>query len=436
MRAVMMALVAVVVPVSVSRAIDLTVFQPSYAHVMAGDVGFDACGGFGASSDSSSSGSSSSLALGPSATWLTKTSSDDRDFLIDEGLRLNWRRYRCSPADVGSGYDHLTAREDFTLDWKQYFGPSDFLVALTPAVGLTPVLEFSPEAGYRGSRLSAEGSAVVKVGFGRFRDAWPLQKAVRLAGILQDNGVLDHEPRLGELLGLADYISRSWKLFYIHDRTAKFYYDSLDARLQSLGLTAAPLSPYVLMNIDDGLMVGSDERVFGSQVVAGAGVGMFGELDYTAPFAGESASTTREGSMWWHPFVEYRYAYPYGSSWTTGADIKYEFIPGSPLSHKATGQLSAAYNISNRLLAHLEFDVSADAVKDSSGYVLNGSGTAAGGFEYYLSDRLRITATIGVGHHRTSAKDSPNMPRTQMFSQLSLSAGPQWSSATPRILGF
>jgi len=79
--------------------------------------------------------------------------------------------------------------------------------------------------------VQAEAHPGLTLGVGRIRDAWPLLKARRISDILVAEGVIDRGLSDDELLDLSQFISRAWRLFALHDRPARFYYDSLETRL-------------------------------------------------------------------------------------------------------------------------------------------------------------------------------------------------------------
>jgi hypothetical protein len=332
---------------------------------------------------------------------------------------------------VSRSSDDLQVEEKFKLDWMEYLRGSDFMLGAVPKVDLWPQVQLNSRSGY--TRISLPGSAelALGLGYGRFRDAWPLAKAIRLIGILRDCDVLESEPKIGPLTRLADFISSSWKLFYAHDRAAKFYYDSLETILLDARVITGPLPAYVLMRLDDSLTVGFDAREFGSRLVVGPVGILAGNLTFYPAHGGETSEVYRGISKFWGTRVEYDFARPIGLRWTTGATGKYEldWQDGSTY-HSLTAALTATYQIANRLMADFEAGLSgrAEVARGlGSTSTMTANGNASLGFQFYVTDRLLLKTTLGSDFFRRYAQRKFSSPQSQLFLQIDVAAGPERS---------
>ncbi len=238
-------------------------------------------------------------------------------------------------------------------------------------------------------------TAQVGLGYGRMRDAWPLYKAARLARILEQEGALAHRLSDDELRELGGFISRSWKLFYAHERAAKFYYDSLEQLLVRAGAIREPLSAYTLFRLDETPLIGSDERRFGMRgFVAVNAVGSLISESYGLP-----------DTAWTHLDTLFRPSYQAGWEfnglrglrWTYGASAAY-ILPwprqrDTGLKHGLVLAASAGYDISDRLVARYDLDLQplyqAPAGAGGDARISLPSAQRAT-FSYYVSERLAV----------------------------------------------
>jgi len=417
--------------VSVAGAVDLTSFRPSYARVTTSDFYVSASSDINSRSSPDSGWQWSEIGLAPGWSWFTQVKSDTVELTCSEYLGFRWRGSHYVRENAEDVFDYLELSEALELDWYQYIGRSDFLLGLTGDFFGGPSLLSDSRHGRMSKGISGDAGLEVGAGYGHFRDAWPLAKAVRLTGILRDNGVLAHEPSSSELLEIADFISRSWKLFYIHDRTARFYYDSLETYLLKTGTITGPLPAYVLMRLDDRLMVGSDGREFGSRVFAGVSASGYGEVHYRQDSRNDTMYLDRYGYWFLDPFIAYRLARPFGLRWTTGAELRYELGLGDEAwRHSLHVAFGGAYQISNRLLAQAWLNASptfCHNIKPFANSALGVSASLSAGLGYYLTDRLRLSVSAGGDYRRDPPSEESWPPAASLFFQLSLDAGPEWS---------
>jgi hypothetical protein len=238
--------------------------------------------------------------------------------------------------------------------------------------------------------------AELGVGYGRMRDAWPLYRAVRLTRILEEEGVLVRELSDDDLRELGGFLSRSWKLFYAHERAAKFYYDSLEQWLMHAGAIDEPLPAYALFRLDETPLIGSDERRFGMRgfVVANATGwwqrNWFGVID--APWTQVDTSSFNPSYR-----IGWEFAGLRGLRWCYGASAAYilpwPHLPDSGMRHRLVLSGSAAYDITDRLVASYGLDLeplqqSPGTPNGASRLSLPAVQTAV--FSYYLSERFAV----------------------------------------------
>ena len=428
--AAVLSLAILVVVLSSARAIELTSFRTSYSRVTTSDVGFYSGSSLLSSIVSDTPYSYSEFGVSPSWHWFTKTESDPRDWSLSQWLRLGWHGSQGAwpSAHRTDGFLYIT--EEVDLNWQQYLGRSDFLVCLAPSVGLHPYARF--DSGLAEVGLHGSGDVKLGIGYGRFRDAWPLAKAIRLVSILRDCNLLESEPREGPLLKLADFISSSWRLFYAHDRAAKFYYDSLEVILLEARVLKQPLPAYVLMKLDDALTVGSDTREFGSRVLIGSSGSFLGSYEYT-PARGQTPADShgflRRSIAF--PYIEYRYARPIGLRWVTGADFRYDLAPAADTPiHTANVKASGSYQLTNRLLVGVSFaakSVGRHALGTFANPTVSLASGISGNFQYYLTDQLSVKVSVGVSDERSLVGNPVASSKSRVFFGCSVGAGPQWS---------
>jgi hypothetical protein len=422
--------VSVLLLSAVGSAIDLTSFRTPYSRVTTSDISFYSGSSLLSSTVLDTPYSRSDLWIGPYWHWFTQTQSDPRNWFLDERFDLFWDGSQELWHSERQTNRELRADEEVNLNWQEYLGRSDFLVSLTPDVMLTPSARF--DSGRTVIGVGCIGTGGLSIGYGRFRDAWPLAKAIRLVGILRDCNLLEEEPKEGPLLKLADFIANSWRLFYAHDRAAKFYYDSLEVILLEDRILREPLPAYALMKLDDELTVGFDQREFGSQLLLGA----FGSLvDYfhCIPAHGQTGASfqnhlVKPDSP--HPHAEYRYARPIGLRWVTGADLYYELVPERrALTHTLNCALAGSYQVSNRLLVDISLRLYGNgryALDTLASPVVGEYSSLIGGFHYYLADRLVFSASAGVSDAHQLVGEGGHEPRTEVFFGFGIGAGPQW----------
>jgi hypothetical protein len=238
-----------------------------------------------------------------------------------------------------------------------------------------------------------------RLGWGRIRDAWPLLKASRIATLLEREGVLVRNPTDDELRSVAEFLSRSWKLSLAHQRSDRYYYDSLSVLLEGMGVTQGSLPARAVMRLDEALYVGSYERRFGWQVWAGAraGYGLWRRQDSHA----DSAVTEVGHGVSLVPTACVEFARLFGLSWGLDARFDYQLDANWDslvmVEHGFTLDVAASWQVLDRLEIGLspgcrvrlteqmaEFEPS--RLQWNAAVDLSGS--------YYLVDQLR--ASVGV----------------------------------------
>jgi hypothetical protein len=234
----------------------------------------------------------------------------------------------------------------------------------------------------------------VGFGYGRMRDAWPLYRAARLARILREEGVLTRELSDDDLRDLGGFVSRSWKLFYAHDRAAKFYYDSLEQWLTRAGAISGPLPAYTLFRLDETPLIGSDERRFGMRGFLTSNVDAHYQsesYDVTDTAWAEIDTSFRRGYQ-----VGWEFSRPVGLRWTYGASAAY-VLPWPRTEPRVEHRLELAgdvsYEISDRLVASYGLDIAPHYSPAPQPYwenlfALPSTHTLV--FSYYLSERFAI----------------------------------------------
>ena len=233
------------------------------------------------------------------------------------------------------------------------------------------------------------------VGYGRMRDAWPLYQAARLSRILKEEGVLVRELSDDDLRDLGGFLSRSWKLFYAHERAAKFYYDSLEQWLLHAGAIREPLPAYALFRLDETPLIGSDTRRFGMRGFFTANVqarrqSQSYDLTDTA-WTELDTSSSRSFQVGWE-FSGLR-----GLRWSYGASAAYVLpwprLPDSAMRHQLVLAGSASYDMTDRLVASYGIDVDpffspAPQSNWDNHFSLPSTHTLV--FSYYVSERFAV----------------------------------------------
>ena len=239
------------------------------------------------------------------------------------------------------------------------------------------------------------GDGELGVGYGRMRDAWPLYRAVRLTRILREEGVLDRELSDDELRDLGGFLSRAWKLFYAHDRAAKFYYDSLEQWLFRAGAIQEPLPAFALFRLDETPLIGADSRRFGMRGFFTVNVEAHRRTEWRDET--DSSWVELDTSFRRSYQVGWEFCRPVGLRWTCGAWAAYvlpwprQLDIGMQHQFKLGG--SASYDITDRLVASYDLDVQplyqAPAVPNSiAHFSLPAAHTFV--FSYYVSERFAV----------------------------------------------
>ena len=277
------------------------------------------------------------------------------------------------------------------------------------------------------------GNAEIGLGYGRTRDAWPLYRAARLTRILKEEGVLVRELSDDDLRDLGGFVSRAWKLFYAHERAAKFYYDSLEQWLMHAGAITEPLPAYALFRLDETPFIGSDERRFG----------MRGFFTANVEARRLSVSHERTDSAWteldtlFRPScqVGWEFSGLSGLRWSYGASAAYilpwPVLPDSGMRQQLVLAGSASYDITDRLVTSYRLDLQPfhqSPVSPNGTSHLSLPAVQAIVFSYYLSERfaVRVGGRYGTEfdhyynshYHRTEFRHRWSAALTMTFGRI------------------
>jgi hypothetical protein len=256
--------------------VDLSTFRTSYARTTTSFFGLRS-GWWGSWSDAETKTEEShDLALQPYINWATIMHSDAADFEFGVGTNVNLELKQDllrNPAYLPNRFAAIEWRATPEASWRYYLSQSDAFVQVSGDLWADFLNSAQDDSSARHQRITAwhaEPRGGIAVGCGRMRDAWPLAQAVRIADVLDEEGVLDHKLSDDELQALAGFISRSWKLFYAHDRAARYYYDSLGVYLTRTRAIDHPLPVYALFRLSD-YQEGDFYRPFGWRAYAEIG---------------------------------------------------------------------------------------------------------------------------------------------------------------------
>jgi len=386
---------------STCPAIDLTQFRVPYATSSIKGWTFDMESGVQWERDIEAEYRFSGFSIQPGYFWKTKTTSDNLDLSaeIPSFLECYYRDNTYSGIRVRSGDFSMKSLPSFS--WGRYIKTSDFFFGTKLNGNLSISGSTYPGDGQTWSDFRLEGETYSQLGFGygRFRDAWPLFKAIRITEVLDEEGMLKQKLSDDKLLELADFISRAWKLFYSHERPARFYYDSLEYYLINAGATSERLPAYMLFRLDEGLTLGSYSRPFGKKIFVGAKIRADGRI--TINWESNQAHTYLYGRKDIYPVVELSYARPYGLRWITAVFARYElYFPKQALGHELFFDFDAGYYLTDRF--------SVNAATGISSYYIHSSTAESGDFfrlstnwtlgtNYYLENQFSLEA--GLGHY-------------------------------------
>ena len=244
---------------------------------------------------------------------------------------------------------------------------------------------------WRQFELRAGATPGFEFGVGRIRDAWPLLKAHRIADILASESVLTRGLTDDELLELSRFVSRAWRLFELHDRPARFYYDSLEFQLRRLGAISAPLPAWVLMRLDEDLAVGDYRRDFGARFALNGTAELKGQ--YLTCFRPDIVPS-KHGDVVFGTAAEFSIARPFGLRWATSAGITYHptFYEIDEVGHTAEVELAASYQLLDRLQVGLNQGLSLK----TKPHAVQAEFRSTSGLDlvFYIEERLTFTAGI------------------------------------------
>ncbi|UCG43000.1 MAG: hypothetical protein JSU73_14285 [candidate division WOR-3 bacterium] len=405
-------------------AIDLTTFRTEYAHhsLLSWSARLSASGAleFDSLEDVAQRGLSSSGWV----KWEARTLSDNLDWFIEAPLS----------ASYGSGLTSVwndTASEKSWQSGRLVLDPRLEVFGYQPGTdlfihaGIDAGVDFRASSrsngeNYREEEYEAEGD--IALGWGRVRDAWPLLKATYVERILTEEGVLSRDLTDEELLEVAAFLSRSWRLFLAHQRPHRHLYDSLATLLVRTGATRGPLPARALMRLDEDLYVGSFERRFGCRVSAGT---YYHARQYFSSETNEDTSETRAFSdAEARPSTRLTVARPAGTRSVLEADLTYRptwnQTEYNDFQHRFELVLGARYQVLDRLeVAFVPACRASYLTWKFPNYEpqqLRLDPEIGMDCAYYLAERLRITGSItwsGYLFHEWERGDrSPSAPTT------------------------
>lgn len=363
--------------------LDLTRFRTSDAECSRQDLSLN-------------SGMDASVAGEPAGQYFNISLEPDYSYQFDS--RSESRNLSCGTGTAGH-FLHQSRSNQAGLSARAYVGLETFLPRSEFFLG--PSLDCSVEPMYQDQKtdsvrwrqfeLRAGAAPGFEFGVGRIRDAWPLLKAQRIADILAAESVLTRGLTDDELLELSRFVSRAWRLFKLHDRPARFYYDSLEFQLRRLRAVDAPLPAWVLMRLDEDLAVGDYRREFGARFALKGTAEVKGRyLTYFRP----DIVPSKHGDVVFGTAAEFSVARPFGLRWVTSADITYHptFYEIDEVGHTAEAKFAASYQLLDRLQVRLNQGLS---LKTKPHAVQAEFRSTTGlGFVFCIEERLSLTAGI------------------------------------------
>jgi hypothetical protein len=362
---------------------DLTRFRVSGTEYSRQDLSL--VSGMDASVAGEPAGQYFNISLAPGYSYQFDSRSESRNLFYGTGTAgYFWHQSRSNQAA-------LSARAYVGLE--TFLPRSDFFLGPSFDCSVEPVYQdqTTDSVLWRQFELRAGATPGFEFGIGRVRDAWPLLKAQRIAQILAAESVLTRGLTDDELLELSRFVSRAWRLFKLHDRPARFYYDSLEFQLRRLRAISAPLPAWVLMRLDEDLAVGDYRREFGLRFVLKGEAKLSGQ--YTTYFRPEIVPS-KHGDVVFGTAAEFSIARPFGLRWVTSAGITYHptFYEIDEVGHTAEAKLAASYQLLDRLQVGLNQGLS---LKTKPHAVRAEFRSTTGlDFVFYIEERLNVSAGI------------------------------------------
>jgi hypothetical protein len=389
--------------VSIAAGIDLATFRTSYARTASSSFDlFADWRGYWADLPQQKE-EIHDLTLNPCVNWASIMRSDAADFELGVGsnvyldLSQNLRR---DPTYLPSRSAALRWTVDPEATWRYYLWQSD---AFAQASGnlrawfLKEAQDDSSAAHYCCTAWYAEPRGRLAFGYGRIRDAWPLAQALRIADVLEQEGVLAHALSDDELQALAGFISRSWKLFYAHDHAARYYYDSLAVCLTKTGAIDRPLPVYALFRLGE-YQAGDFYRPFGWRAYAEIGGSASVDIKTLAEYGSATHYSHAHGSGSSRLVLEY--ARLFGPRTIITTDLAYTLPWPLALfgwrSHVVAAHAEGRYIATDRLAVILSTFYS---TKYAIPYVpsltrqFEQRGQVGVEVSYYFADRLRVSGS-------------------------------------------
>lgn len=434
MRRSSLYLLGLLVAAAAAFGLDLTTFRQSYSRASRADWTLES--GLG-TVDETGQRAQRYGSLNARAHWRTAILSEDLDLDVDVFADAMGGAQTGAAPDTMPGPQHeisagLILNPTATCHYY-LFGTDAFVRAGLDASGDIAMRDARAGTEWDKRRLLELDlrNAELGLGYGRMRDAWPLYKAARLARILKEDGVLVRGLSDDDLRDLGGFLSRSWKLFYAHDRAAKFYYDSLEQWLMHAGAIREPLPAYTLFRLDETPLIGSDERRFGMRGFFTANVEAHRRSEWYD--LTDTAWTELDTSLRRSYQVGWEFNGLSGLRWSYGASAAYVLpwphLPDSGMKNQLLLAGSVSYDITDRLVASYDLDLQPlYQAPDHPGYdariSLPSLHTVM--FSYYLSERFAVS--IG-GHYQTSLIHD----HTSYYNHTSFSH--RWSAALTMTFG-
>jgi hypothetical protein len=342
--------------------------------------------------DLSATGRVNRLWLHPELTWQSRLVSEPLDWegLITTELQGSVMDETSATQDWGQSDVELTCKPSARCD--AYIGRGDWFGRFGLDGEVEASFESRREANTQHQTFDAGvgTTAEAGVGYGRVRDAWPLLKAVRLTRWLEEESLLVRPLSDDEMTELAGFLARSWRLFAVHDRAARFYYDSLSFYLLKTGAIDDLLPAHALFRLDEEPYFSPDERLFGWRV--------FLTLNLYTDVGVAWVPTPMFSSKAFQPYLSLggEYARLFGQRWTLTATAGSQLdLQSGAVSRTHVALLGAtgAYDVTDRLNLGAGIGLTPRYTPSEGPPLKNQldlTTTAGLAFRYYLTGRLGV----------------------------------------------
>ena len=389
--------------VSLSAGLDLSTFRTSYARTTSSFCGLQSYWQNLRSGSEGQAYRNLDLVLHPDVGWASIMRSDAADFEFSAGtdpkLRLQQEVLQDPLYRASQTFD-LDWETETRISWRSYVPQSDAFVQMSGVLEghfLHSTQDDASDRRLRTTTWQALPGGGIALGYGRMRDAWPLARAVRIADILNEEGVLDHRLSDEELRALAGFISRSWKLFYAHDRAARYYYDSLSALLTQTRAINRPLPAYSLFRLDE-WQLDDSYRPFGWRAYAELSGSGNGALTVRSSYGNTGRSSVLKGSGRSRVALEYARLLGLRTTFTAGLEytLPWPITLAGWYRHIGAVHVQGSYIVADRLSADLSaLYTPTYAIPYEAGLErqFEHRGQVNLEMRYYLADRLWVAAS-------------------------------------------